>query len=137
MRFPDSLPAELLKICRLDLHETLGVVMLAAPEHHAISNDVSEPKHSGTHVVFGCLQMYGMSEAGMVSLNDPARPGRCRFGTAGLPMPGYEVSIMDPKGGHFNKAGQVGEICVRGELVFRGYHNQPELNAASFVGEHH
>ena len=88
-------------------------------------------------MTLGCLQMYGMSEAGIISLHDPARPELCKFGTAGLPMHGYEVAIMDSKAGRLGKAGEAGEICVRGELVFKGYYNQPELNASSFVGAHY
>ena len=96
-----------------------------------------ERQHFGKHLNPGCLQMYGMSEAGMIALNNPAKPKRCKFGTVGLPMPGYEVAIMDPKGARLSKAGESGEIWVRSELVFKGYHNQPELNAASFVGKQH
>ena len=89
-----------------------------------------------TTCVLDGLQIYGMTETGVITANDPSRPERCRSGTAGLPLPGYEIDIMDSEGRCLGKTGQAGEICVRGDLVFTGYHGQPELSAASFAGRY-
>jgi len=45
------------------------------------------------------------------------RPGRIRYGTVGEPVPGTEVRIDE------------GEICIRSDLVMKGYWNAPELTA--------
>jgi len=58
---------------------------------------------------------YGLTEtSALVSTN---RPGGIKYGTVGVPVPGTEVRIVD------------GEVCVRSELVMKGYWNAPELTA--------
>jgi long-chain acyl-CoA synthetase len=58
---------------------------------------------------------YGLTEtSALVSTN---RPGAIKYGTVGLPVPGTEVRVVD------------GEVCVRSELVMKGYWNESELTA--------
>jgi long-chain acyl-CoA synthetase len=65
-------------------------------------------------------QGYGLTEAGPVSLfNRVQLPNR--RGTLGLPFPDVAVEIHDPVTGVSRPAGSPGEICVRGDNVFRGY----------------
>lgn len=64
-------------------------------------------------------QGYGLTEAGPVCLfNRLDRPNRP--GTLGYPFPGVEVSVRGPEGSPL-PAGEVGELCVRGDNVFHGY----------------
>ena len=66
------------------------------------------------------LEVYGMTEdTGLTTMN---RPGRMRIGTVGTLIPGIEARI----------AGD-GEILVRGEVVFAGYHRDDEATAATVV----
>jgi long-chain acyl-CoA synthetase len=58
---------------------------------------------------------YGLTETSALVSTNP--PGRVKYGTVGLPVPGTEVRIVD------------GEVCVRSELVMKGYWNAPELTA--------
>ncbi|MGW5003602.1 AMP-binding protein [Streptomyces hydrogenans] len=76
-------------------------------------------------------QGYGQFEAGAVSVlpaaeHHPDRPDLLR--TAGRLVPGVEVEIRD-ESGRVLPAGEVGEICVRSEMVFEGYWKNPELTA--------
>ena len=64
------------------------------------------------------LQAYGLTENICVAFN---RPDNHKFGTVGPPMPGCDVKI----------AGD-GEILVRSEMMFSGYHKAPEVTAAMF-----
>jgi len=45
-----------------------------------------------------------------------------------------QISIMDESGNHLPQ-GQVGEVVISGPNVIRGYENNPEANASSFVNE--
>ena len=65
-------------------------------------------------------QGYGLTEAGPVCLfNHVDRANR--RGVLGRPLAGVDVDIRDPATGRALPPGDAGEICVRGENVFRGY----------------
>jgi len=51
--------------------------------------------------------------------------------SVGLPLNGVEMIILD-NGGNELPRGEVGEICVRGASIMKGYLNHPEETAASF-----
>jgi fatty-acyl-CoA synthase len=54
--------------------------------------------------------------------------------TAGVPLPGVEVEIMDEAGKPLPHDGvSVGEICARGNSIFAGYWKQPEETAKYIV----
>lgn len=73
-------------------------------------------------------QGYGLTEASPVALfNRVSAPNM--IGTLGLPFPGVEVSIRDPQTHAECLVGTSGEICVRGETVFRGYVGIGEVGA--------
>jgi fatty-acyl-CoA synthase len=72
-------------------------------------------------------QIYGSTEAPMMSILDPAAHDRPeRLTAAGRPVIGMELSIRDKNGAELPTT-QVGEICVRGILLMAGYLGQPEL----------
>jgi acyl-CoA synthetase (AMP-forming)/AMP-acid ligase II len=50
------------------------------------------------------------------------------LGSIGKPLPGCEIKILD-NAGQECLPGQIGEICIRGEMVFKGYLNHPEVTA--------
>ena len=76
---------------------------------------------------------YGLTEASPVCLfNRGSRPNR--LGTMGYAFPGVEVTIRDA-GGRALAAGEVGEICVRGENVFAGYVGEPGRDPEQFFGD--
>lgn len=71
--------------------------------------------------VFGLplRQGYGITEAAPVCLfNRVDRPNRP--GTMGVPFPGVAAGVFDEAGAPL-PAGEVGELCVRGDNVFDGY----------------
>ncbi|KAK9834556.1 hypothetical protein WJX74_004578 [Apatococcus lobatus] len=90
--------------------------------------------HQQVQEAFGIpvYEMYGMSEGGVATANDPSIPDGCKAGTAGLPRPGYRIAIFGPDGQQV--CGQeIGEICIKSEMGFQGYHNRPEDEQASFI----
>jgi len=54
--------------------------------------------------------------------------------SVGPAIPGVEMKIMDEHGAELPH-GTIGEICVRGPNVMKGYWKQPEETAKSFFGE--
>lgn len=65
-------------------------------------------------------QGYGLTECAPVALFNRVDAAN-RRGTLGLPMPGCEVSVRDPATNAELPDGTPGQICIRGETVFRGY----------------
>lgn len=51
----------------------------------------------------------------------------------GKPFPNEDVFLLDENNNRVEKAGQVGEVCVRGTALALGYYDCPEQNEAHFV----
>jgi acyl-CoA synthetase (AMP-forming)/AMP-acid ligase II len=75
------------------------------------------------------LEAYGMTEASHQVATNPLPPLVHKPGTVGLSP---EISIIDEHGQRL-AANTPGEVVVRGPNVMRGYHHNPEANAAAFV----
>ena len=77
------------------------------------------------------LEGYGLSETSpVVSMNPVAGPWKA--GSIGKPIPDVEVRVRGD-GGRWLPPGEIGEICVRGDNVMRGYWNQPEATAETLI----
>jgi long-chain acyl-CoA synthetase len=95
----------------------------AAPLPVEVQQDFQEL--TGARLVEG----YGLSEASPVTHGNPAY-GECHIGTIGLPWPDTEARIVDVDTGENTLApGEVGELCVRGPQVMKGYWNMPTETA--------
>jgi steroid-24-oyl-CoA synthetase len=53
--------------------------------------------------------------------------------SVGKPVPGTDVRIVDPGGGLDARAGDIGELWVRGPNVVRGYWNRPAETSEAFT----
>jgi len=73
------------------------------------------------------VEGYGPTEASPVVSCNRSRETR-KLGTVGPPVAGVEVQIQDDDGNAL-PAGEVGEVCVRGANVMKGYWNAPEQTA--------
>jgi fatty-acyl-CoA synthase len=72
------------------------------------------------------MNTYGSAEeAGAFCLPRSEDPARIRLGTAGKPLPGHEVRIVDPSSGEVCATGEVGEIQVHGVGVVPAYRDFP------------
>ncbi|KNX38428.1 long-chain-fatty-acid--CoA ligase [Luteipulveratus halotolerans] len=77
------------------------------------------------------VQVYGMTElAGVITMldapshRDAAHPERLT--SAGTPIPGAEMRVVDPATGDDVETGQVGEAWFRSDQTMRGYLGKPE-----------
>ena len=91
---------------------------------------------------FGCdmVQAYGMTETGgpitylLPAEHDPADPkGRLR--SAGTPVGGVEVQVVDQASGTPLPPGVVGEVWTRSDQNMAGYLNRPEATAATITAD--
>ena len=75
------------------------------------------------------LERYGMSET-LITLTNP-HDGERRRGSVGRAVEGVEARVVDD---HFVDVvpGEVGQILVRGQSLFRGYWGQPAQTAEAF-----
>jgi amino acid adenylation domain-containing protein len=85
------------------------------------------------------VNMYGPTETTMVAMGYEVKPNNRETPLAplfslplGKPFPNYEVMILDASM-RLVPGGVVGEICISGEGVTRGYQNNPALTREKFV----
>ncbi len=91
----------------------------------AVQAAVSERwrKVTGRHICQG----WGLTESSPVGTAN--LPRETEFsGSIGYPIPSTEISICDDVGNALPN-GSIGEICIRGPQVMRGYWNRPEETA--------
>jgi long-chain acyl-CoA synthetase len=76
---------------------------------------------------------YGPTECSPVVSVNPVG-GRRKLGTVGIPIPDVQVRILDQEGKDLDR-NTVGEICVHGPNVMKGYWKRPEETQQVFWGE--
>jgi long-chain acyl-CoA synthetase len=76
------------------------------------------------------LEGYGMSETSSAATFN--RPEDGKPGSIGKPMWGVEMRIVDDSGAPV-RAGEVGELVIKGHNVMKGYWNDPESTRAALV----
>jgi len=79
---------------------------------------------------FRILERYGMTETGMIASNTLDPRGR-KPKSVGYPLPGVEIRVVSPNREDVSP-GEVGEVWIRGENVFKGYWQMPEKTRESF-----
>lgn len=70
----------------------------------------------------------GIGSTEMLHMFISSRPGRCKPGSCGFPVPGYDVKIVD-EDKNLVREGEIGNLWVRGESAFSEYWRIPELTA--------
>ncbi len=78
------------------------------------------------------IEGYGLSETSPVAVFN--RKESARAGSIGFPVWGVEVRITDENGANVAD-GELGEICIRGHNIMKGYYKRPEATAAA-IDEH-
>ena len=106
-------------------HNVKGFISGAAPLAEETINKFSASFKRGK-----LLQGYGITECSpVVSVN---QPWANRTGSVGKALPGYEVATFDDAMNRL-QAGEIGEICVKGDCVMMGYYNRPNDTAEAII----
>lgn len=87
------------------------------------------------HRLFGVsiVEGYGLTEASPFVCANRLDTRTCS-GSIGLPLPSTEVALFDEDGKEL-PLGEIGEICVRGPQVMRGYWNMPDETQRAFTAD--
>ncbi|RMH46725.1 MAG: long-chain-fatty-acid--CoA ligase, partial [Gammaproteobacteria bacterium] len=97
----------------------------------AVQKAVAERWHKVTGKPL--LEAYGLTETSPAVCINPLNLERYN-GTVGLPVPSTEVKFIDDTGREL-ALGEVGELCVRGPQVMKGYWQRPEETAKVLDGD--
>ncbi|HEV1996233.1 MAG TPA: benzoate-CoA ligase family protein, partial [Candidatus Acidoferrum sp.] len=83
---------------------------------------------------FGIEILDGIGSTEMLHIFISSVPGKCKPGSCGFPVPGYEVKIVDDDGEYVSD-GEIGNLWVRGASAFAEYWRIPELTARTKRGD--
>ena len=115
---------------RRDLSALRCAVAGGSPVPPAMVRRVEERFGVRLSIVFGTTECSPLLT--QVELDDD-EPDRAE--TLGRLLPQTEVQVSDPTTGDPVPVGQVSELCARGYLVMRGYHQAPDATAAAIDDE--
>jgi long-chain acyl-CoA synthetase len=105
----------------IDMSDVKLIASGAAPISHSLLQTLTETM-SGV-----VCEAYGMTEATVGCAITPAEKGALRIGSVGLPFQDTEIKIVDPADSAVElPMGEIGEICVKGPQIMKGYWNQPD-----------
>ncbi len=105
------------------VHESFGGnLRIAISAGSRFDESVAEDFH---RLGFTIIQGYGLTETSGAATATPEDDNR--VGSVGKPMKGAEIKILEP-----DKDG-VGEVLIRGTMVFDGYYQNPTATAEAFT----
>ncbi len=97
----------------------------------AVQRAVAERWKAATGVPI--VEGYGLTETSPIATCNPLNI-KDWTGNIGVPIPSTEVAILDDAGKPL-PLGEVGEICIRGPQVMKGYWNRPDETAKVFTAD--
>ncbi len=83
---------------------------------------------------YGCEILDGIGSTEMLHIFLSNRPGAVRYGTTGVPVPGYQLRIVGDDG-HECGPGEIGELQISGPSAAIMYWNNRAKTKATFAGE--
>lgn len=123
--FRDKLNINLGKILFKKVHASFGGnLRLAISAGSRFDEKVAIDFH---RLGFTIIQGYGLTETSGAATATYESDNR--VGSVGKPMSGAEIKIDEPD------SEGVGEVLIRGPIVFKGYYNNPAATAEAFTGD--
>ena len=75
---------------------------------------------------------YGLTESSSVATVNTGQGAIDKPTSVGPPVPTVEIQVVDGDGTAL-RPGEVGEICIKGPIIMKGYWNKPEATAETLV----
>lgn len=82
---------------------------------------------------FGVTVLDGIGSTELLHIYLSNAPGATKGGTSGVPVPGYEVKIVD-ENGVTQPVGEPGQLLAKGNSMTTGYWCRNDINRATFDG---
>ena len=116
--------ADLPRCLRIELPADLGDVRLCVSAGEALPAPLAERWRAR----FGVEILDGLGSTEMLHIFVSNRPGDVVPGSSGLPVPGYEVRLVDGDDRDVPD-GEIGNLLARGASAARSYHRRPAETA--------
>jgi len=107
----------------------LRKLKVAAAGGMAVQRAVAQRWKAATGVPL--VEGYGLTETAPIAICNPLNIEEWT-GNIGVPIPSTEAAVLDDEGKPL-PVGEVGEICIRGPQVMKGYWNRPDETAKVFT----
>ncbi len=75
---------------------------------------------------------YGLTESSSVATVNSGENAKRKPTSVGPPVPTVEIQVIDG-GGNALPTGEIGEICIKGPIIMKGYWNKPDATAETVV----
>ncbi len=82
---------------------------------------------------YGVVILDGIGSTEMLHIYLSNTEDQLRPGTSGVPVPGYEIKLIDETGAD-QKPGEPGQLCVRGDSAAVGYWCRSDQSRSTFLG---
>lgn len=104
------------------------IISAAAPLKASTEREIKERLHLNL-----IRQAYGLTETTFVIVYSDKNENKWKPGSSGKVTPYMKAAIRDPETGKFLGPNESGEICVKGEMVMKGYYNNPDATKKTFT----
>jgi benzoate-CoA ligase family protein len=124
-----TLYAAMLQVKEAEQRYDLGSLRLCVSAGEALPEDL----YRRWRERFGVEILDGIGTTEILHIFLSNRPGRARPGSTGLPVPGYEATVVDDDG-HPLPAGEIGNLRVKGGSIMAYYWNQHDKTRSALIG---
>ncbi|XP_072396743.1 luciferin 4-monooxygenase-like [Diabrotica undecimpunctata] len=118
------------KVNKYDLRSVKEIIIGAAP----LSKETESALHNRLRNLNSARQAYGLTEA-TLAVTAGRRFDKVKPGCSGYVITYMAIAIKDPESGKSLGPHQVGEVCIKGPLVMKGYFRNPEATRQTFTSD--
>lgn len=127
-----GVPTTLIEILSVGTKHNFNLDNTSLKFIRAVASALPETLQTKIESLFGVpvIQTFGMTEASPLITTNRLPPGERKLGSVGKSC-GPEIAIMDEEG-RILERGEIGEIVIKGENVFKGYEGNDKENEYVF-----